>query len=46
MNTTSWQRAQQIFDEAIQKPGHERAALLDDACAGEPELRGEVEKLL
>ena len=46
MNATSWQRAQEIFDEAIQMPSGERAALVGDACTGDPELRSEVEKLL
>ncbi len=46
MDATTWQRAQQIFDEAIQKPAKERAALVSDACAGVPGLRCEVQKLL
>ena len=46
MDAITWQRAQQIFDDAIQKPGGERAMLVSEACASDQELRAEVEKLL
>jgi len=35
-----------IFTEALQRPMAEREAFLDQACAGNNELRGEVEALL
>ena len=46
MDTTTWQRAQEIFDEAIKKRANERAALVSEACAEDRELRAQVEKLL
>src|SRR5262245_61168207 len=38
--------AQTLFHEALAKPSNERAAFLDAACAGQPELRAAVEVLL
>ena len=35
-----------LFHEALAKPSAERAAFLDAACAGQPELRAAVEALL
>src|SRR5437773_1712105 len=35
-----------LFHDALAKPPAERAAFLDAACAGQPELRAEVEALL
>src|SRR5262249_51393499 len=35
-----------LFHEALAKPASERAAFLDAACAGQPELRAAVEALL
>jgi serine/threonine protein kinase len=35
-----------LFHEALAKPGGERAAFLDAACAGQPQLRAAVEALL
>src|SRR5437016_4935254 len=35
-----------LFHEALGKPPAERAAFLEKACAGQPELRGAVEALL
>jgi hypothetical protein len=35
-----------LFHEALAKPPAERAAFLDTACAGQPELRAAVEALL
>jgi eukaryotic-like serine/threonine-protein kinase len=35
-----------LFHEALIRPAEERAAFLDQACAGQPELRAEVEALL
>ena len=35
-----------LFHEALAKLGAERAAFLDQACAGQPELRASVEALL
>jgi len=41
-----WSRVKTLFDEACERPVEERAAFLDEACAEEAELRGEVEALL
>jgi serine/threonine protein kinase/tetratricopeptide (TPR) repeat protein len=35
-----------LFHEALARPAAERAAFLDEACAGQPELRASVESLL
>jgi tetratricopeptide (TPR) repeat protein len=37
---------QTLFHEALSKPPAERAAFLDVACAGQPQLRAELEVLL
>lgn len=39
-------RLRAVFNEALERSGAERAAYLDGACLGEPELRAEVEALL
>ena len=39
-------RLEEIFEHAAALPAAERAAWLDEACAGQPELRAEVEELL
>ena len=38
--------AADVFGDALELPPEERAAFLDRACAGDPELRAEVESLL
>ena len=35
-----------IFHEALERPAEERAAFLDEACAGDDELRARIERLL
>jgi hypothetical protein len=37
---------QSLFNEALDKPPGERAAFLEEAFAGQPELRAAVESLL
>ena len=39
-------RVQSLFDQAVVLPPEERAAFLESACTGDPELRAEVECLL
>ncbi|MEO7755909.1 MAG: serine/threonine-protein kinase, partial [Dokdonella sp.] len=46
MDSHAWQRVRELFDRAVELPTAERAAFLDDACAGEAEIRGEVEAML
>jgi serine/threonine-protein kinase len=44
--TARWREIDRIFAAALEKPPEERRAFLDEACAGDPELRQEVEHLL
>src|SRR6476660_1059959 len=39
-------RVEEIFADVLAKPPDERAAWLEQACAGDAELRGHVEQLL
>jgi eukaryotic-like serine/threonine-protein kinase len=41
-----WERIQSVFLEAAELPPDARVRFLDTACAGDPELRREVESLL
>jgi eukaryotic-like serine/threonine-protein kinase len=41
-----WQQIERIYGQALEREGHARAALLEDACAGDAPLRHEVESLL
>jgi eukaryotic-like serine/threonine-protein kinase len=41
-----WATIERIFHAALERPPVERAAFLDQACAGDPTLRHEVESLL
>src|SRR5438309_2872299 len=43
---SSWPRVKEVLGLAIDQPADRRSALLDTLCAGEPELRAEVESLL
>jgi serine/threonine protein kinase/Tol biopolymer transport system component len=44
--TERWDRIQSIFLGALDLPPQERSAFLNKACAGDDELRGEVESLI
>ena len=46
MKPTTWDRLEAVFFEALELPADQRAAFLDRACAGDPELRAEVEAVL
>ncbi len=46
MNLERYEQADKIFQSAVELATDQRAAFLDRACAGEPELRNEVESLL
>ena len=46
MPNPRWQRIEDVFQRAVELAPGERSALLDEACAGDPSLRGEVESLL
>jgi serine/threonine protein kinase len=46
MSPERWQKIEQLFHSALGQPPAERAAFLDDACAGDESLRREIELLL
>ncbi|RYD15722.1 MAG: serine/threonine protein kinase [Lysobacteraceae bacterium] len=46
MQADTWQRVRDLFERASDVPAGERDAFLDRACAGDPELRREVDALL
>ena len=46
MSQPAWQRIEEIFHEASELPPSQRAAFLSRACAGDDQLRHEVETLL
>ncbi len=46
MEPPRWTRIQDVFLDAAERPAGERAAFLDEACAGDGDLRREVESLL
>jgi Tol biopolymer transport system component len=46
MTPERWHQVKQIFQSAIERPPDERAAFLARACAGDPNLRSEVESLI
>ncbi len=46
MTSQGWQAAKRLFDEARRLDAGERSTFLADACAGDEELRREVESLL
>jgi serine/threonine protein kinase len=46
MNPERWQQIEAIYQTAWERDAAERAAFLDEACAGDEELRREVESLL
>ena len=46
MNEERYQRVSELFQAAVQLPEDERASLLHQACAGDEELRAEVESML
>jgi serine/threonine protein kinase/predicted ATPase len=46
MKPDRWQQIDELFHAAVERAPHERAAFLDEACAGNDSLRLEVESLL
>ncbi|GIV58761.1 MAG: hypothetical protein KatS3mg042_1674 [Rhodothermaceae bacterium] len=46
MDANRFDRLQALFHEALEQPPEARAAFLDAACAGDPDLRAAVERLL
>jgi eukaryotic-like serine/threonine-protein kinase len=46
MDAKQWAKIDRLVDQAMERPPEARAIFLDDACAGDDELRREVESLL
>ncbi len=46
MDRERWQKVDRIFESALGRPFGERAVFLGEACAGDEELRREVESLI
>ena len=46
MSPERWRRVDEVFHRGLDAPTGERTAVLDAACAGDEELRSEVESLL
>src|SRR5258705_11112629 len=46
MQAKRWQEIDRLFDAVLEREPSERASFLADACAGDDELRREVESLL
>src|SRR5262249_4524016 len=46
MASERWEQVKRIYDSALRREASERAAYLDQACAGDEALRREVESLL
>ncbi len=46
MTPERWQRAKELFDSALELEAEERRVFLEQECAGDDELRREVESLL
>ncbi|OLE54805.1 MAG: hypothetical protein AUG51_06800 [Acidobacteria bacterium 13_1_20CM_3_53_8] len=46
MTPEQWQQVKAIFNSAIEREPHKRAAFLDEACRGNVALRREVESLI
>ena len=43
---TTWERFEELFEQALELPGEARSGFLDEACAGDAALRQEIEALL
>ena len=46
MSRAAWSRVRSILEEALERNGAAREAFLADACAGDAELRAEIDDLL
>jgi predicted ATPase len=46
MSVERWQRLEAVYHEALARPPGERASFLDHACAGNEDLRRELDQLL
>ncbi len=46
MQPERWRQIEELYHAALEREPSERAAFVNDACAGNPELRKEIESLL
>ncbi len=46
MESSNWDKLARIYEQAAALPPGERAAFMDQACAGDPDMRRDVEDLL
>jgi serine/threonine protein kinase/tetratricopeptide (TPR) repeat protein len=46
MNPDRWREIERVVQAALERPANQRAAFLDQACAGDATLRDEVDSLL
>ena len=46
MTPERWQQVERLYQAALEREPSQRAAFLEEACAGDEELRQEVESLL
>jgi hypothetical protein len=46
MLSDRWRQISDVYDAALARPTADRAAFLDEACAGDTSLRSEIELLL
>ena len=46
MNAERWKRIEEVYHSALASPRAGRAALLDELCSGDCDMRREVESLL
>src|SRR5690242_15992941 len=46
MSPERWRRVEELFHSALDRKAEDRDAFLDQACAGDDEIRREVESLL
>ena len=46
VSSERWHRIQAVLDAALDLPRERREAIVEEACAGDPQLRAEVERLL
>lgn len=46
MSNLNWEQLWKLFDQALELPESDRSQFMDRSCRNDPELRGELEKLL
>ena len=46
MDSPTWQRIEEIFSAALDRPESERPEFVRDACGGNAKLREEIEAML